>query len=76
MSEDTFSHVVSHFGGFRFLSKKQSLAFCVFFPAMAVSVYRTGFKAELIGRMKTAVHAYTSPEISPSPVCAKIPEKV
>ena len=43
---------------------------------MAVRVYRNGFKAELIGRMKTAVHAYTSPEISPSPVCAKIPEKV
>ena len=54
---------------------KKRLAFCVFFPAMAVSVYRNGFKAELIGRMKTAAHAYTSPEIPPSPVCAKIPEK-
>jgi hypothetical protein len=35
-----------------------------FLPMIAVNVYKTGFKAELIGRTNTALQAYTSPDIT------------
>jgi hypothetical protein len=31
---------------------------------MALNVYRIGLRAELTGRIKTAAHAYTSPDIT------------
>ena len=52
----------------------QVLTFCAFRPAMAGSVYKKGFKAELIGRTSTAVQAYTSAEISARSVSARIPK--
>ena len=45
-----------------------------FLPNIAEHVYKNGFKAELIGRTTTAIHAYTSPGITWS-VIARMPGK-
>ena len=40
---------------------------------MADSVYKNGFMAELIGRTRTAIQAYTSADMSARSVSARIP---
>ena len=47
--------------------------FCLFRSAMADSVYKNGFMAELIGRTRTAIQAYTSADMSARSVSARIP---
>ena len=49
------------------------LTFCLFRSAMADSVYKNGLMAELIGRTRTAIQAYTSADMSARSVSARIP---
>lgn len=48
--------------------------YLTFFLKLA-NVYRKGLRAELIGRMKTATQAYTSPDIT-WPLIASNPAKI